>query len=146
MLGVQRNGINLICTEQSIPEFPNLLFGTTAEGNKSYFDATLYLGKENPQANIQNFFAQYRAAIESLCESHDIPFKDFYQVNQDGHYLIDANFTYLFIAFADKHFLAYMCDRIHELFSKGFVVSDTYLIQTANERIPQQILKNDRQQ
>lgn len=141
MLGVQRNGINLTCTEQSIPEFPNLLFGTTTEGDKTYFDATLYLQKESSQKNIQNFFAQYRASIESLCESYNIPYKDFYKVNQSGHYLIDSNFTFLFIAFADRNFLGYMCDRIHELFFRGFVVSDTYLTLTARERLSPEILK-----
>lgn len=141
MLGQQKGGTNLICTEQSIPEFPNLLFGTETESGRQFFDATAYLQHQDPPKSIQSFFSLYRKPIESLCEAYDIPYNDYYKVNKSGHYLIDGNFTYLFIAFVEPNFLGYMCDRIHELFSKGVVVSDTYLLMTAKERLPQEILE-----
>lgn len=141
MLGQQENGIDLICTEQSIPEFPNLLFGTEIESGRPYFDATIYLQKQDPQKNIQNFFSQYRKPIESLCEAYDVPYKNFCKINKSGHYLIDGNFTYLFIAFVEPNFLGYMCDRIHELFSKGVVVSDTYLLTAAHDRLSKEMLE-----
>lgn len=141
MLGKQKGGTDLICTEQSIPEFPNLLFGTETESGRQFFDATAYLQQQDPPKNIQNFFSLYKKPIESLCEAYDIPYNDYYKVNKSGHYLIDGNFTYLFIAFVEPNFLGYMCDRIHELFSKGVVVSDTYLLVTARERLPQEMLE-----
>lgn len=140
MLGQQENGINLTCTEQSIPEFPDLLFGTEIESGRPYFDATVYLQKQAPHKNIQHFFAQYKKPIESLCEAYEVKYKDFCKINQKGHYLIDGNFTYLFIAFADPNFLGYVCDRIHELFTNGVVVSDTYLLMAARERLPKEML------
>lgn len=141
MLGKQENGIDLTCTEQSIPEFPNLLFGTEIESGRPFFDATIYLQKQAPEKNIQHFFAFYRKPIESLCEAYNIPYKSFCKINQKGHYLIDGNFTYLFIAFVDPDFLGYMCDRIHELFEKGVTVSDTYLLTAAHERLSKETLK-----
>ena len=141
MLGQQGNGIDLNCTEQSIPEFPNLLFGTEIESGRPFFDATVYSHKQNPQKNIKDFFVQYKKQIESLCESYDVPYNSFCKINKSGHYLIDGNFVYLFIAFVEPNFLGYMCDRIHELFSKGVVVSDTYLLQAANERLSKEALE-----
>lgn len=140
MLGKQANGIDLTCTEQSIPEFPNLLFGTEIESGRPYFDATAYLQKQAPDKNIQLFFTQYRKPIESLCEAYNILYVNFCKINKSGHFLIDGNFVYLFIAFVEPQFLGYMCDRIHELFSEGVVVSDTYLLKTARERLPQELL------
>lgn len=141
MLGKQANGIELTCTEQSIPEFPNLLFGTTTDTGTTFFDATIYLQKQAPEKNINNFFSQYRKPIESLCEAYQIKYQDFCKINQKGHYLIDGNFTYLFIAFVEPNFLGYMCDRIHELFSRGVVVSDTYLLSAAHERLSKEMLE-----
>ena len=140
MLGQQANGIDLTCTEQSIPEFPNLLFGTEIESGRPYLDATVYLQKEAPQKNIQHFFTQYRKPIESLCEAYDIKYNDFCKINKKGHFLIHGNFTYLFIAFVDPNFLGYIYDRIHELFTKGVAVSDTYLLIAASERLPKEAL------
>lgn len=141
MLGKQENGTDLICTEQSIPEFPNLLFGTEIDSGRSFFDATSYLQKQDPQKSVQNFFSFYRKPIESLCEAYDIPYQKVFKINKGGHYLIDGNFTYLFIAFVEPNFLGYMCDRIHELFSKGVVVSDTYLLIAAHERLSKEMLE-----
>ena len=146
MLGKQENGIDLTCTEQSIPEFPNLLFGTEIESSNAYFDATIYLQKQAPEKNINSFFSEYKKPIESLCEAYDVAYKDFCKINKKGHYLIKSDFTYLFIAFADPNFMGYMCDRINELFVKGVVVSDTYLISTARERLTPEILQTTSQQ
>lgn len=140
MLGKQENGIDLNCTEQSIPEFPNLLFGTEIESGRPFFDATVYLQKQKSQKNIQHFFSLYRKPIEALCEAYDIPYQNFCKINQKGHYLIDGNFTYLFIAFTDPNFWGYVFDRIHELFIKGVTVSDTYLLMAAKERLSQEML------
>ncbi len=141
MLGKQENGIDLTCTEQSIPEFPNLLFGTEIESGRPFFDATVYLQKSAPEKNIQHFFSLYKKPIESLCEAYDIQYKDFCKINKKGHFLIDGNFTYLFIAFTDPNFFGYIFDRINELFEKGVTVSDTYLLSSARERLSKEVLK-----
>ena len=42
--------INIKCTEVSLPEFPNLLFGTHFDGSR-IFDATYYLQSKDPDIN-----------------------------------------------------------------------------------------------
>jgi hypothetical protein len=141
MLGQQANGIDLKCTEQSIPEFPNLLFGTQIDSGRPYFDATIFLQKEAPEKNIQHFFTFYQKPIESLCEAYDIGYGEYFKINKSGHYLIDVNFVYLFIAFVEPEFWGYIFDRIHDLFSQGVAVSDTYLLREALDRVPKELLE-----
>lgn len=141
MLGKPAEGeIKLKCTERSFPEFPNLLFGTQIDNGNVFFDATFYIQKKCPNTPIQKFFGDYRAQINSLCNSYGIRHTDFCKINEQGHYLIDCRFTYLFLAFVEPDFLAYMCDRTHELFAYGIVVSDTYLVQKARKRLTREVL------
>lgn len=140
MLGQSGKGeIRLKCTEQSFPEFPNLLFGQSELG-RSYFDATYYLSKLTEPKPIQPFFNQYRYQIKSLCDTYEISDSQICLINEEGHFLIDGTFVFLFIAFVEPDFLAYMCDRIFELFAHGVAVSDTYLISAARTRLSSKIL------
>lgn len=141
MLGQSKGSIKLQCTEQAFSEFPNLLIGTQAESGISYFDATLYLQKEEIHKSINDFFFQYRTPIISLCEAYDIAIDEACKINEAGHYLIDGNLIYLFISFVEPNFLAYMCDRIHDLFVHGVTVSDTYLLQSAKIRLSKEVLE-----
>lgn len=140
MLGQAGKGeIKLQCKEQSFPEFPNLLFGQNESG-QSYFDATHYLSKMAEPQPIQSFFNQYRYQIKSLCDTYEIDNDKVCLINEEGHYLIDGAFLFLFIAFVEPDFLAYMCDRIFELFAHGVAVSDTYLVTAARTRLSPKVL------
>lgn len=142
MLGQQTKGtINLQCTEQAFSEFPNLLIGTQAESGITYFDATEYLQKTNPEKSVKIFFTQYNTQILSLCDSYAIKYDEVCKINESGHYLIDGNFIYLFISFVEPDFLAYMCDRMNDLFANGVAVSDTYLLQMARERLSKEVIE-----
>lgn len=141
MLGQQSKGsIKLQCTEQAFSEFPNLLIGTQAESGITYFDATSYLHKSQIEKSVNDFFSQYRPQILSLCDSYEVKYEDVCQINESGHYLIDGNFIYLFISFVEPNFLAYMCDRMNDLFTNGVAVSDTYLLQMARARLSKEVL------
>lgn len=140
MLGQTGKGeIRLICEEQSFPEFPNLLFGKSESG-QSYFDATHYLSKMTETMPIQPFFTKWRHQIKVLCDTYEIDDKQVCLINQEGHYLIDGTFVFLFIAYVEPDFLAYMCDRTFELFAHGVAVSDTYLLQAAQSRLSRKVL------
>lgn len=140
MLGQAGKGeIKLQCKEQSFPEFPNLLFGQNESG-RSYFDATHYLSKMTEPQSIQPFFNQYRYQIKSLCDTYEIKDDQVCLINEEGHYLIDGAFLFLFIAFVEPDFLAYMCDRTFELFAHGVSVSDTYLVSAAQNRLSPKVL------
>ncbi len=140
MLGQSGKGeIKLKCEEQSFPEFPNLLFGQS-EAGRSYFDATHYLPKMTDPMPIQPFFTQYRYQIKALCDTYEIDPNQVCLINEEGHYLIDGTFVFLFIAFVEPDFLAYMCDRTFELFAHGVAVSDTYLLSAARSRLSSKVL------
>ncbi len=140
MLGQAGKGeIKLKCTEQSFPEFPNLLFGQSDFG-RTYFDATIYLSNMTEPRPIQPFFTQYRYQIKALCDTYEISDSKVCLINEEGHFLIDGTFVFLFIAFVEPDFLAYMCDRTFELFAHGISVSDTYLVSAARSRLSSKIL------
>lgn len=89
---------------------------------------------------IQPFFNQYRYQIKSLCDTYEIKDDQACLINEEGHYLIDGAFMFLFIAFVEPDFLAYMCDRTFELFAHGVAVSDTYLVSAARTRLSSKVL------
>ena len=132
--------INLTCSEQAFPEFPDLLFGTSIDNDVSFFDATAYLQTKNLQTTVNDFFVQCDFQIRSLAESYNIDKENVCKLNHEGHFLIDGNLTYLFISFIDPDFLAYMFDRMHELFKNGFCISDTYLVEVAENRLTPDVL------
>lgn len=140
MLGKAGKGeIKLICQEQPFPEFPNLLFGKD-NNNCSYFDATIYLSKLTEPLPIQAFFNKYKYQIKTLSDTYNIKQEQICLINEEGHYLIDGTFVFLFIAFTEPDFLAYMCDRIYELFTHGVSVSDTYLVSAARTRLSKKVI------
>lgn len=141
MLGQTGKGeIKLKCQEQSFPEFPNMLFGQDESG-RSFFDATHYLSKMTEPVPIQSFFNQYRYQIKSLCDTYEISNDNVCLINEEGHYLIDGTFVFLFIAFVKPDFLAYMCERTFELFAHGVTISDTYLLTSARSRLSKEVLE-----
>lgn len=129
------------CTEQAFPEFPELLFGTHHTTSTAFFDATAYLKSKGLSLTIQDFFRQYEAPIKKLQVSYNMDDECICIIDKNGHFLIDGNLSYLFISFVEPDFLAYMCDRIHELFSNGVCVSDTYLFSAAKNRLTKDILE-----
>lgn len=133
--------LQLTCSEPAFPEFPELLFGTSIENDISYFDATLYLQTKGLSITAADFFKHYEDPIKALMQAYGIKADCVCRLNVEGHYLIDGNLTYLFISFIDPYFLAYICDRIHELFKAGFCISDTYLVQEAKSRLTKDVLE-----
>lgn len=133
--------LQLTCSEQAFPEFPDLLFGSAIDNSVSFFDATAYLQSKGLSLQVTDFFQKYEVLIKSLMCSYGMDENQICRLNHEGHYLIDGNLAYLFISFVEPDFLAYMCDRIHELFSYGFCISDTYLVHTAKSRLTKNVLE-----
>lgn len=132
--------IDIQCNEQALPEFPDLLFGTSTE-NSTFFNATLYILKKQPSLKICDFFKKFEFQIESLCKIYQIEDSNVCKLNKEGHILIDGSLIYLFISFVEPDFLAYMCERINELFVTGICVSDTQIRNMAQRRLSKEILE-----
>ncbi|MDR1119452.1 MAG: hypothetical protein LBM08_00865 [Dysgonamonadaceae bacterium] len=134
--------VNIQCNEQALPEFPEMLFGTSIENGITYFDATIYIQKKQPSLSAGDFFRDYNAPVEALCKVYQITDRgDICKLNTEGHLLIDGTFLYLFISFFEPDFLAYMCERMNDLFTVGICVSDTQMLNFA-KRLPAETLKD----
>jgi hypothetical protein len=132
--------IDLKCNEHALPEFPEMLFGTSSE-NGSFFDATVYIQKKQPSLKPADFFVDYKPQILSLCKVYQLNENDICKLNTEGHLLIDGTFIYLFISFVEPDFLAYICERINELFVTGICISDTQILSFAKRRLSKEVLE-----
>ena len=130
--------INLTCTEPGFPEFPTLLFGTI-EGVATYIDTTQYL-KNFQGLNVLSFLKAYEAPIQALVTANNIDPDKVCVYNHEGHILIEGSLVYLFLSYTNPDFLAYIFDRMDEMFTTGFCVSDTYLLAAARRRLPAEVL------
>lgn len=144
-LNVSGKPTNIQCKEQAFPEFPDLLFGITTEGDY-VFDATSYLQRKH--LLVDDFLQTYGHQIQTLVKSYGLDEGNLFLINKDGHFLIEGNLVYLFLSFVEPDFLAYMCDRCSDLFTAGVAVSDSYLLAHALSRLDDESLnriKDDKQ-
>lgn len=132
---------DLKCTEQAFSEFPDLLFGNKTD-NGIYFDATSYI--QNKPITVDDFLRKCDWEIEALIKSYELNPNECFLINNEGHILIDGNLTYLFLSYVEQDFLAYMCDRCHDLFKDGVAVSDSYILRHAFERLDEKSLNKIR--
>lgn len=132
--------INIKFTEQLIPEFPNLLFGRQNEQGRVYFDATSFIKSKGLSLSVDQFLKEYDSTINAIISTAHLNEAEMCYINTEGHIAIDSSLVYLFISFVEPRFLLYMFDRMDELFSRGFAVSDTYLLHHSRNRIPQEVL------
>lgn len=132
--------INVTCKEARLPEFPVLMFGTHIDGSL-LFDATNYLSSQYPKSlSVQGFFKAFEHSINSIATTLQISESQLVYINQDGHHLLDSCLLWPFIAYCDPKFCVYIADMLDELFSNGFVVSDSNLVRLCL-RLPADVLK-----
>mgnify|MGYP000003603675 CR=1 FL=1 len=133
------------CREVRYREFPELLFGKSSEEDATYFDATSYiLSKGNSHRhNIQDFRIRFHHWIEAAAKAYGIDGESLVVRDEaTGHVLIDECLALLFVAYIDPEFGVYMLERVSELLSVGFAVSDTWLVQNAGLRFSKQEIIN----
>ncbi len=143
--------INIKCAEVAIPEFPNLLFGTHFDGIK-LFDATSYLQKtqSNSKLSVEDFWEKFKFQIDAIAKAYELSADKLVYINVEGHQLIDGCLCYPFLSYVDPQFCAYLYERMDELFSNGYVVSDTQLLSAIRKRLSLELIKqlwndNDKQ-
>ena len=136
---------NITCTEQAFPEFPHLLIGEAADKSVKYFDATEYLNKSGLSLySAEDFLSNYFHPINALVTAYELDRDAVCIHNLEGHLLIDSSLIYLFISYTNPDFLAYLNDRIDEILTRGFSVSDAFLFRAAKERLtPEVFLTGD---
>lgn len=126
-------------------EFPELLFGTSANGT-AYFDATLYIA-EKGDVNTHspaNFIRKFSFWFEIMKIAYEIADNEMIITDEaTGHILIDESLALLFVAYIDPGFGAYMLERVSEMLLDGITLSDTHIMQIIRNRLTKEyILSN----
>ena len=112
----------IVCKEIKYAEFPDLLTGADQEGNR-YADMTHFLEKKGKTGTNH---------IEDIIINE----------TNTGHALIMEPLELLLIAYVDTDFGMYMLERIEELFSNGFIISDSAILSQAQNRFSSEQLQD----
>lgn len=139
-----RSIVDIKCTEQILSEFPQLLFFGDIIDKGVYFDATKFFQNTNSIESVDGFLTTYDYMIAQIQSEYEVPNEDVCCVNSDGHMLIHSSLIILFLSFAVEGFLSHVCERVFELFTNGFTVSDSMLESISADRfhnIPERTVK-----
>lgn len=118
------------------PELPDLLLGTV--DCTDMFNASEFLVRRKSDKDVTGFILQYEETINKYADKLEM--KQLIFRTQNNEYLIHAHLSFAFVSYVDPNFTVYMHDRMHELFSNGFLVSDNYLAVSAKRRLPKKVL------
>ena len=132
---------DIVCKEQSLPEFPGLLFGVSNDNGYTYFNATSYLRSIGSDLKPADFLVSYDAPIQAVQKAYSINDDEVCRIDREGNFIIEVEFIYMFICFTNHQFSGYINERLHDLFSNGYTVSDTELFRTAKSRFPDDVIK-----
>lgn len=124
-------------------EFPDLLFGTLREDGPVYFDATRFIQAKGDarRHNVRDFRVAFHHWITALADAYGIDReKMIIRDEASGHLLIDECLALLFVVYIDPAFGIHLLERMSELLSGGFTVSDTWLVQAAGLRFTKEEL------
>ena len=125
------------------PSFPDLLFGTLREDGPVYFDATRFIQAKGDarRHNVRDFRVAFHHWATALADAYGIDReKMIIRDEASGHLLIDECLALLFVVYIDPAFGVYLLERVDELLSGGFTVSDTWLVQAAGLRFTKEEL------
>ncbi len=126
------------CQTIRYEEFPELLFGKEENADHGYFDATHFIRSRGDEKrhNVREFRMAFHYWIDGLCRQYGIDKDDLIIWSEtNGHVLLDECLDLLFIVYIDPAFGAYMLERMSQMLSEGFAVSDSWLYKAAKERL-----------
>ena len=135
------------CNQIRYREFPELLFGLSADGVE-YFDATHYIRKKGnvKTHTVEEFETEFVRWIKPVTESYSIPSQDVIVREEDSeHLMIEESLALLFMAYLDPEFGVYMLERMSEMLIAGIVLSDTTLIVMTKNRFTNSDIMRDLQ-
>lgn len=131
----------LECSEQALPDFPTLLFGTIPNG-PLVFDSTAFYEANNIEEIDHKVFQRInKRYIESFINNAELKPSDLFFINYDQHILMHHELTFLFLAFAEPTLAAYFNGLIGEIMANGVAYSDGFVLSMATQRIPTDMLQ-----
>lgn len=91
--------------------------------------------------NVRDFRVAFHHWATALADAYGIDReKMIIRDEASGHLLIDECLALLFVVYIDPAFGVYLLERVDELLSGGFTVSDTWLVQAAGLRFTKEEL------
>ena len=128
------------CEEVGIADLPALKFGHLEDGTM-VFNATAYLQSLNREEDYRQFSRGMRFWVERLATGYGVnPAKLFY-ANPDGTELYHEILTYIFVMYTDPDMISYFNDLIDDVMTNGMAFSDSFIIELATTRLPEELLK-----
>lgn len=131
----------LECSEQALPDFPTLLFGTIDNGPLVFDSTAFYIANNLDEIDYKVFQRMNKRYIESFINNTDLKASDIFYINKDGHILMNHELTFLFLSFAMPTLAAYFNGLIGELMANGVAYSDGFVLSLASQRIPSDVLQ-----
>lgn len=137
----------LECSEQALPDFPTLLFGTTPNGILVFDSTAFYAANEIEEIDYKIFQRLNKRYIEGFIKNAELKASDLFFINHDQHVLMNHELTFLFLGFAIPDLAAYFNGLLGEIIANGVAYSDSFVLSMASQRVPTEILQriiNDR--
>lgn len=131
----------LECSEQALPDFPTLLFGTVPNGPLVFDSTAFYEANNIAEIDYKIFQRINKRYIEGFINNTELKASDLFFINHDQHILMNHELTFLFLAFAEPSLAAYFNGLIGEVMANGVAYSDGFVLSMASQRIPTDILQ-----
>ena len=131
----------LECSEQALPDFPTLLFGTVPNGPLVFDSTAFYEANNIAEIDYKTFQRINKRYIESFINNIELKPTDLFFLNHDQHILMHHELTFLFLAFAEPTLAAYFNGLIGEIMANGVAYSDGFVLSMASHRIPTEVLQ-----
>lgn len=131
----------LECSEQALPDFPTLLFGTVPNGPLVFDSTAFYEANNIAEIDYKIFQRINKRYIEGFINNTELKASDLFFINHDQHILMNHELTFLFLAFAEPTLAAYFNGLIGEIMANGVAYSDGFVLSMASQRIPTEVLQ-----
>ncbi len=128
------------CEEVGIADLPALKFGYLEDGTL-VFNASEYLRQNGKDDDYRIFSRGMRFWIEQMSKGYGISTASMFFANPDGSQLYHEILVYLFLMYLDPSIVMYFNNLIDDVMTNGMAFSDSFILELATTRLPENILK-----
>ncbi len=128
------------CSERPFSEIP-ISVGTVGDG-QSVFDIDQYCEEAGVEVEDWKIFTQrHRLYIERYAARAEKKTSELFYQNTDGHILMDLSLVFIYLIYKDDDLSAYLFSLLTDVLSDGVCFSDTYVVELAAERLPEEVVR-----
>lgn len=124
-----------------LPEIEGLTFGILDE-DSAVFDYTDYIERNSlTPVDYKVFMRINKHYINILAKSNNKSTAELFFVNTNGHILVAAELTFLFLAFINPELCSYFNSLLKDVIMDGVAHSYGFIYSLAAEKIPNEVLQ-----